>query len=78
MNKQSSELARLRRVILNDTLKIPNGVVEILKNDLFNVLGSYFDIEKETLKIEITVGEDGKYNLSLTAQGNSAKNLKNL
>lgn len=78
MNKQSVELVRLRRVILNDTLKIPNGVVEILKNDLLNVLGSYFDIERETLKIEITVGEDGIYNLSVNAQGSNAKTVKNL
>ena len=55
MKKQSSELIRLRKVILNDTLKIPNGVIEILKNDLYGVFGSYFDIDGESLKIEITV-----------------------
>ncbi len=78
MKKQSSELIRLRKVILNDTLKIPNGVIEILKNDLYGVFGSYFDIDGESLKIEITVGEDGIYKLQVTANGTNVKSVKNL
>lgn len=78
MKKQSTELIRLRKVILNDTLKIPNGVIEVLRNDLYGVFGSYFDIDAESLKIEITVGEDGIYKLQVTANGTNVKSVKNL
>lgn len=77
-NKQSDELVRLKRVLLQDSIKIPNGVLKVLKNDLNSVLGSYFEILPDSTDLEITVDENGVYDLTLSAKGTHAKKVKTL
>ena len=78
MKAASDELVRLRRVILGDSLKIPNGVLEVLKNDVKGVLNSYFDLKEDSLKSEITVDENGVYHVVITASCTSVKKVKAL
>ena len=78
MKAASDELVRLRRVILGDSLKIPNGVLEVLKNDVMGVLNSYFDLKEDSLQSEITVDENGVYHVVITASCTSVKKVKAL
>ncbi|MGN0767836.1 MAG: hypothetical protein ACI4M8_00620 [Christensenellales bacterium] len=78
MKAASDELVRLRRVILGDSLKIPNGVLEVLKNDVKGVLNSYFDLKEDSLQSEITVDENGVYHVVITASCTSVKKVKAL
>ena len=78
MKAASDELVRLRRVILGDSLKIPNGVLEVLKNDVKGVLNSYFDLKENSLQSEITVDENGVYHVAITASCTSVKKVKAL
>lgn len=76
-NKQSDELVRLKRVLLQDSLNIPNGVLSVLKQDISAVLNSYFELIKEA-NVSIEVHEDGVYGISITAEGKNAKKVKSL
>lgn len=78
MKAASDELVRLRRVILGDSLKIPNGVLEVLKNDVKGVLNSYFDLKEDSLQSEITVDENGVYHVVINASCASVKKVKAL
>lgn len=78
MKAASDELVRLRRVILGDSLKIPNGVLEVLKNDVKGVLNSYFDLKEDSLQSEITVDENGVYHVVIAASCTSVKKVKAL
>ncbi len=78
MKTTSDELVRLRRVILGDSLKIPNGVLEVLKNDVKGVLKSYFDLKEDTLQSEITVDENGVYHIAISADCTNVKKVKAL
>lgn len=78
MSGSKDELTRLKRVLLCDNIKVPHGVTEVLKSDLYGLLNSYFDINKESVKLEISVDESGIYNISVFAKGTGVKQVKSV
>lgn len=77
-NKPSQDLLRLRKVILNDNVRLSNGIEKILKNDVKKVLSGYFDLCEELLCIEITVTEDGFYEILINAKCKGIKQIKSI
>lgn len=73
----SDELVRLKKVLLSDSLKLPNGFVSVLKNDITAVLNSYFELTDET-NISIEINENGVYEITVTARGRNAKKVKSM
>ncbi len=78
MKTSSDELVRLQKVILGDSLKIPNGVLEVLKSDIKGVLNSYFELKEESLKPEIEIDEEGLYHIKISAICTAIKKVKAL
>ena len=76
MKTSSDELVRLQKVILGDSLKIPNGVLEVLKSDIKGVLNSYFELKEESLKPEIEIDEEGLYHIKISHICTALKNVK--
>lgn len=78
MKGVTDDLIRLKRVLLTDSLKIPNGVIEALKNDINGILNSYFELTNEGVKTEISVDENGIYHVALTARAIAARKMKTI
>lgn len=76
MKGVTDELIRLKRVILTDSLKIPNGVLEVLKNDINGILNSYFEVTSDGVKVDINLDESGLYHVTLTAEATAARKIK--
>lgn len=74
--KESAEMVRLKRVLLNDSLNVPNGVLQVLQTDLTGILSSYFEIEENSVTLDVSVDGNGTYALKLTAKGTQAKKIK--
>ena len=73
----SDELVRLKKVLLSDSLKLPNGFVSVLKNDITAVLNSYFELTDET-NVSIEINENGVYEITVPARGRNAKKVKSM
>ncbi|MBR7091276.1 MAG: cell division topological specificity factor MinE [Clostridia bacterium] len=52
--------SRLRQVLINDKRMDPSRLQEVLKNDIFEVLYQYLDIEPSAVKTQVDI-EDGEY-----------------
>ncbi len=76
--KESAELKRLKRVILADNLRIPNGMTDMLKNDLIALLDGYFDLQKESVHLDLSVSEDGAYKIEWKATANALKTFRSV
>ena len=74
MKKASDELVRLQRVLVGDSLKLPSGVVGVLKNDLKTVLSGYFELTDDP-DLSIEVRENGAYILKIEAKATGAKTV---
>lgn len=64
--------SRLRQVLINDKRMDPSRLQEVLKNDIFEVLYQYLDIEPSAVKTQVDI-EDGEYVLRCKVR---AKRLK--
>lgn len=51
---------RLRQVLINDKRMDPSRLQEVLKNDIYEVLYQYMDIEPSAVKTRVDI-EDGEY-----------------
>lgn len=78
MKNISDDFVRLKKVILTDSLKIPNGVVEVLKKDIIGILNSYFDLNEESVKTDITIDDKGSYEIKTYAKARAARKVKTL
>ena len=73
---KQSDLTRLKRVLLSDTMQLPSGVMKILKEDVFNTLSSYFIMEKEDFTVEIDADTSDGFKIKITAKAKEAKAVK--
>ena len=74
--RESEESVRLKRVLLNDSLQIPNGVLQVMKKDVQAALSSYFELEEDSLTVEVLVDGEGRYLIKTEAKGFRAKPVK--
>lgn len=73
--KNNEELIRLKKVLLSDNIRIPNGMLRILKNDISSILQSYFIINSD-IDVTIEVDDLGVYNINITAKADSVKEIR--
>lgn len=74
--QKNNTILRLKKVLLTDKINMPNGLLQLLKKDIGSVLNGYFDISKDTLKIEIDSNTEGMYDISLSAKAERIKSPK--
>lgn len=73
--KTNEELIRLKKVLLSDNIRIPNGMLKILKNDISSILQSYFSISSD-INVTIEVDQEGVYDISISARAESVKEIR--
>lgn len=56
-----------------DKKKTPNGVSELVKADIINVLKSYFDISIADTLVKIDPCDDGSYSIKMVSKANFIK-----
>lgn len=66
MTGAESDILRLRKMIKNGNLRIPNEAAKILKNDLITVLDGYFELDKKSVELSFLPDNTG-IKLRLTA-----------
>ena len=74
----SDELIRLQRVIMSDNAKVSNGVLKILKEDAKKFFSGFFDVDNDSVKVDLSVNENGAYQITLSATGTNIKNVKSI
>ncbi|NCA92075.1 hypothetical protein EOM82_02340 [bacterium] len=74
--KKNEEILRLKRVLLNDNISIPNGVMKILKNDISHVLQGYFNLTEDGAEISIDIDQNGIYQIKISANADGVKEVR--
>lgn len=74
--KMNEEILRLKRVLLNDNISIPNGVMKILKKDILHVLQGYFNLTEEGAEVSIDIDQNGMYQIKISASADGVKEVR--
>lgn len=74
--KKNEEILRLKRVLLNDNISIPNGVMKILKKDISHVLQGYFNLTEDGAEISIDIDQNGIYQIKISANADGVKEVR--
>ncbi len=74
--KKNEEILRLKRVLLNDNISIPNGVMKILKKDISRILKGYFNLTEEEAEIAIDIDQSGTYQIQISAKADGVKEVR--
>lgn len=61
----SSDLIRLKQIIMTDNINIPNSAIEVLKTDTKSFLRNHFKFDDKDFKMDIVCTEKGTYEISL-------------
>jgi len=57
-NSKNEAKKRLQFALVYDKLEIDDSTLKDLQNDIIQVISRYFDIDKDSLSLEIERGED--------------------
>lgn len=68
MRKNREIKDRLQRVLLQDRMAGKCNMLPMLKSDLEGLLADYFDLDKESLRLEVSADEDGSYRIVMRAR----------
>lgn len=74
--EKDNVLLRLKRVILNDKINMPNGLLEVVKKDINMVLSSYFELDEASFSLSIETDSEGKYEIAIGAKADKIKSPK--
>lgn len=76
--RKSKEVERLERMLLTDSLRLPGGAMEEMKNELISTLENYFDVDKKSVMFTVTAREDGMYGLCLQSMAKGVKRVRTI
>lgn len=68
-------IIRLKKVILNDKINMPSGLIEILKKDMRHLLESYFELSGE-LELAVETDSEGLYTITALSKAERVKSPK--
>ena len=68
MKNATRGVERIRKVILQDKTGAPEQVLSVLKSDLFELLDGYFEVNPQSVSLEVAVDEHGFYTIAVTAK----------
>lgn len=71
--KKDNTIIRLKKVLLNDKINMPNGLIQLMKKDISTLFKSYFEFETSKLKIDIVSNQEGMYDISVQAKAERIK-----
>ena len=59
---------RIKKVILQDKTGAPEQVLSVLKSDLYELLDGYFEVNPQSIALDVSVDERGLYTISVGAK----------
>lgn len=71
--QKHNTILRLKKVLLNDKINMPNGLIKLIKKDITTILDSYFEFHENNLKIEVDSDTEGLYDISIKAKAQRIK-----
>ncbi|MBO5925431.1 MAG: cell division topological specificity factor MinE [Clostridia bacterium] len=74
MRGRIENLSRLKTVLLHDKLLLPNNFEEVLKSEISSLLDNYMSVRRDTVDINISVNQDGEYEIVVKAYADRLKN----
>lgn len=74
--KKNDQMTRLKKLLFNDYINIPNSAFEVLKSDLIKLLQSYFELREGSVELDVDTDSDGNFSIRLTAEATHVKELK--
>ncbi|MBR7159494.1 MAG: cell division topological specificity factor MinE [Clostridia bacterium] len=74
MRGRIENLSRLKTVLLHDKLLLPNNFEEVLKSEISSLLDNYMSVRRDTVYINISVNQDGEYEIVVKAYADRLKN----
>ncbi len=72
MNKLTE---RLDNVLNSERQNTPKYLQEVIKSDLFYLLTNYFDLEYDSVSVDITVDENRQYIVNMSCKSDRPKNF---
>lgn len=73
---KNNTILRLKKVLLNDKINMPNGLLQLMKKDIGSVLDGYFEMDKDVFNITIDSDTEGMYDISISAKAERIKSPK--
>ena len=74
MRGRIENLSRMKTVLLHDKLLLPNNFEEVLKSEVASLLDNYMSVRRDTVDINISVNQDGEYEIVVKAYADRLKN----
>jgi septum formation topological specificity factor MinE len=74
MRGRIENLSRLKTVLLHDKLLLPNNFEEVLKSEISSLLDNYMSVRRDSVDINISVNQDGEYEIVVKAYADRLKN----
>lgn len=56
---------RMKKILLDDKLRLPNGFSALLSSDLKKIAKSYFEYDDKNFVLKIDIDAKGRYEVSL-------------
>jgi len=68
MKNAKRGVERIKKVILQDKTGAPEQVLAVLKSDLYELLDGYFEVNPQSVSLEVEVDEYGFYRIAIGAK----------
>ncbi len=69
---------RLKKIMMTDRLTLDSDAVNMLRADLSRALGSYFEYDKDNLKLDLYLDDNAKYRLDVTLVADAIIPIKSI
>ena len=67
-NRAQDTADRLKIVLAQDRMQAGKEMMEMLRSDLRHLLADYFDLDADSVTVQLTPKEDGVYAIHVTAK----------
>lgn len=67
MKESKLALARLKNLLMQDKTSHFQGINRVLVGDIYSLLSCYFELDKENIRLVLSLDEQGEYCLSISA-----------
>lgn len=74
--KNLSEMGRLKKMLFNDCLNIPEGAFQLLKEDVTKILASYLELKDGKVEMAVCENDEGFMTVAIKADAVRFKELK--
>ncbi len=69
---------RLRNIMLSDRLTLDADAISMLRADLVRVLSSYFEYDKDNVKLDVYLDQQAKYRVDIAVVADGVLPIKSI